>query len=72
MKSWHCEFIFYGDDRSDALESRIIAALQVEGLDFDPMTVNVEKISENEISGHEVRPDGPETEKGGLIGQQPY
>lgn len=24
------------------------------------------------VDEHEVRPDGPETEKGGLIGQQPY
>jgi hypothetical protein len=46
--SFSCEFVFYGADRSDALESRIIAALETEGLDFDPLTVNVEKISDNE------------------------
>lgn len=41
--TYGCSFVFYGDDDTDALESRIIAALETEGLDFDPMTVTVER-----------------------------
>lgn len=46
MGSWSCQFIFHGDDRPDALEERIIAALETEGLDFDPMTVSIERIGD--------------------------
>ncbi len=44
--SFSFEGIVESDDRADAVESRIVAALEVEGIDFDPMTVSVEKIGE--------------------------
>lgn len=46
MRSWSVELIVYADDRPDALEHRIIAALETEGMDFDPLTVNVEALGE--------------------------
>jgi hypothetical protein len=33
MKSWNCQFVFYGDDREDALRERIVAALEAEDSD---------------------------------------
>lgn len=48
MNRWSCGFVFYGDDRPDALEARIKAALEMEGIDFDPRSVEVEKISDSE------------------------
>ncbi len=42
--SFSVELIVESDDRPDAIEARIMAALDVEGIDFDPMTVSVEKI----------------------------
>jgi hypothetical protein len=47
MPSYSCEFVFTGNDRIDALEARIIAALETEGLDFDPLTVTGEKIGDD-------------------------
>jgi len=46
MKSWSVTLIVYTDDRRDAIENRIIAALETEGINFDPLTVSVEKIDE--------------------------
>ena len=46
--TYGCNFIFYGDDSREALENRIIAALEAEDLDFDPTTVNVELVNKEE------------------------
>jgi hypothetical protein len=43
MTAYACTFTFHGDDRLDALEARVSAALEEEDLDFDPQTVTVSR-----------------------------
>lgn len=42
--SFSVELIVESDDAADKVEHRVIAALATNGVDFDPMTVSVEKI----------------------------
>lgn len=48
MTSWACSFVFSADDRADAVEARILAALEAEGIDFDPFLLAVERVADDE------------------------
>jgi len=43
LTHYSCTFTFHGDDRPDALQARITAALEAEDVDFDPQTVTVSR-----------------------------